>query len=116
MFYTDYLMEEPKHHWLVTGPSNSPENRFLLPDGKKAHLCLGPTIDMQLLRNLFLTTAAASGILGVDSEGRKELETVAARLAPNQIAPDGRLQEWLQPYPEVDPTHRHISHVFGMRW
>jgi len=49
-FYLDNLIEEPKHKWLVTGPSNSPENAFRLPDGRIAHVCLGPTIDMQLLR------------------------------------------------------------------
>ena len=114
LFYTDYLMEEPEHHWLVTGPSNSPENRFFLPDGKKAHLCLGPTIDMQLLRELFSETAWAARILKVDPERSKELDTMAGRLAPNQIASDGRLQEWLQPYREVDPTHRHISHLWGL--
>jgi len=114
LFYTDYLMEEPDHHWLVTGPSNSPENRFFLPDGKKSHLCLGPTIDMQLLRGLFLETAWAARILNVDPERSRELETFAGRLAPNQIASDGRLQEWLQPYREVDPTHRHISHLWGL--
>jgi alpha-L-fucosidase 2 len=57
MFYLDNLIEEPKHRWLVTGPSNSPENRFSLPDGRTATVCLGPTIDMQQLRELFGNTA-----------------------------------------------------------
>ena len=114
LFYTDCLFEEPEHHWLVTGPSNSPENRFLLPDGHKANVCLGPTIDMQLLRELFGNTSRAASILGVDGDIQKELDTRAAQLAPNQIAPDGRLQEWLTPYPETDPTHRHISHLYGL--
>jgi hypothetical protein len=47
-FYADMLVEEPAHHWLVTVPSNSPENAFLLPDGARAHICLGATVDMQL--------------------------------------------------------------------
>ena len=114
LFYLDNLVEEPKHHWLVTGPSNSPENAFRLPDGKASHVCLGPTIDMQLLRELFGNTARAAELLGQDSELRAELLAKRARLAPNQIAPDGRLQEWLEPYPEPEPTHRHTSLLYGL--
>ena len=114
LFYLDNLIEEPRHKWLVTGPSNSPENRFRLPDGKVAHVCLGPTIDMQLLRELLGNTARAAEILGLDADLRRELTEKRARLAPNQIGPDGRLQEWLQPYPEPEPTHRHTSHMYGL--
>jgi alpha-L-fucosidase 2 len=114
LFYLDNLIEEPKHHWLVTGPSNSPENAFRLPDGREAHVCLGPTIDMQLLRELFDNTRRASEILGVDSDLRSELIAKRGRLAPNQIGPDGRLQEWLEPYVEPEPTHRHTSPMYGL--
>lgn len=114
LFYLDNLIEEPKHKWLVTGPSNSPENAFRLPDGKVSHLCLGPTIDLQLLRELFGNTRRAAEILGVDDELRRELADKSARLAPNQIGPDGRLQEWLEPYPEPEPHHRHCSPLYGL--
>ncbi|MHB8972183.1 MAG: glycosyl hydrolase family 95 catalytic domain-containing protein [Pirellulaceae bacterium] len=114
LFYLDNLIEEPKHGWLVTGPSNSPENRFTLPDGNVANVCLGPTIDMQLLRELFGNTARAAEILGLDADLRRELNEKRARLAPNQISSDGRLQEWLEPYPEPEPTHRHTSHMYGL--
>jgi alpha-L-fucosidase 2 len=114
LFYLDNLVEEPKQKWLVTGPSNSPENAFRLPDGKVSHLCLGPTIDMQLLRELFGNTARAAEMLGVDPDLRHELTGKSARLAPNQIGPDGRLQEWLEPYPEPEPKHRHCSPLYGL--
>jgi alpha-L-fucosidase 2 len=114
LFYLDNLVEEPKRKWLVTGPSNSPENAFRLPDGKTAHVCLGPTVDMQLLRELLGNTARAAEILGVDDGLRRELTEKRARLAPNQIGPDGRLQEWLEPYPEPERTHRHTSHLYGL--
>jgi alpha-L-fucosidase 2 len=114
LFYLDNLIEEPKHKWLVTAPSNSPENAFRLPDGKVAHICLGPTVDMQLLRELFANTARAAEILGVDADLRRELTEKRSRLAPNQIGPDGRLQEWLEPYPEPEPTHRHTSPMYGL--
>lgn len=114
LFYLDNLVEEPKRRWLVTGPSNSPENAFGLPDGKTAHVCLGPTVDMQLLRELFGNVVRAAGILDVDEGLRLELEGKLPRLAPNQIGPDGRLQEWLEPYPEPEPRHRHTSHLYGL--
>jgi alpha-L-fucosidase 2 len=113
-FYLDNLWEEPEHQWLVTGPSNSPENSFRLPDGRRAAVCMGPTIDMQLLRELFGNTAKAAEILGVDVPLQRELREKRRRLAPNQIGPDGRLQEWLKPYPEPEPRHRHTSPMYGL--
>jgi alpha-L-fucosidase 2 len=103
---------KPEHHWLVTGPSNSPENSFRLLDGRTAQVCMGPTIDMQQLRELFGNTARAAEILGVDDDLRRELTHRRARLAPNQIGPDGRLQEWLKPYPEPERHHRHVSPLY----
>ncbi|MGO8749594.1 MAG: glycosyl hydrolase family 95 catalytic domain-containing protein [Thermoguttaceae bacterium] len=114
LFYLDNLVEEPKHRWLVTGPSNPPENCFKLPNGNFAHVCLGPTIDMQLLRELFGNTARAAEILDLDGDLCRELREKRARLAPNQVGPDGRLQEWLDAYPEPEPTHRHTSHMYGL--
>jgi alpha-L-fucosidase 2 len=114
LFYLDNIWEEPDHKWLVTGPSNSPENYFTLPDGRNAAVCMGPTIDMQQLRELFGNTARAAEILGRDPELRRELMEKRARLAPNQIGPDGRLQEWLKPYPEPEPHHRHVSPLYGL--
>jgi alpha-L-fucosidase 2 len=114
LYYLDNLWEEPEHHWLVTGPSNSPENTFKLPDGTTAQVCMGPTIDMQQLRELFGNTARAAEILGLDEPMRRELREKRARLAPNQIGPDGRLQEWLKPYPEPEPHHRHVSPLYGL--
>ncbi len=113
-FYLDMLVEEPRQKWLVTGPSNSPENAFLLPDGRSAHVCMGPTIDMQQLRELFGNTGRAAEVLGVDPGLRSELEAKRVRLAPNQVGPDGRLQEWLEPYREAEPHHRHVSHMYGV--
>jgi alpha-L-fucosidase 2 len=114
LFYADMLIEEPKHQWLVTAPANSPENAFRLPDGRQAHVCMGPAVDMQLLRYLFGACIESAGILGLDEDFRKELTEKRARLAPTQIGPDGRLMEWLEPYPEPEPTHRHISHLWAV--
>ncbi|PTX94452.1 glycoside hydrolase family 95 protein [Opitutus sp. ER46] len=114
LFYLDMLIAEPKQGWLVTAPSNSPENAFLLPDGKPAHVCLGPTADMQLLRYLFGACAEAAQILGVDPEFRAELLAKSAKLAPTRIGSDGRVMEWLEEYREADPHHRHVAHLWGL--
>ena len=113
-FYLDMLISEPDHGWLVTAPSNSPENTFRMENGAAAHTCMGPTVDMQILRELFGNCIAAGESFDVDERFRENLKTTRARLAPNQIGPDGRLQEWLKPYEEPDPHHRHISHMYGL--
>lgn len=113
-FYADFLVEEPTHRWLVTAPANSPENAYLLPDGSKANVCMGPTYDMQLLRYLFAATAEAARTLGVDAEFQRELSEKRARLAPTRVARDGRVMEWLEEYGEPEPTHRHVSHLWGL--
>jgi alpha-L-fucosidase 2 len=114
LFYLDMLVEEPKHGWLVTAPSNSPENAFLMPEGMQAHVCLGPTADQQLLRYLFGAGIEASRLLGRDEAFRAELEKTRARLAPTRIGSDGRILEWLEEYPEADPHHRHVAHLWGL--
>jgi alpha-L-fucosidase 2 len=113
-FYSDMLIEYPTNNWLVTAPANSPENAFLMPDGKPAHICLGPTMDNQLLRFLFGACIEASEILGTDKEFAAGLKSKRDRLPPTQIGSDGRVMEWLQEYPEQDPHHRHTSHLWGL--
>jgi alpha-L-fucosidase 2 len=113
-FYTDMLIEEPTHHWLVTAPANSPENAFLMPDGQPAHICLGPTFDNQLLRFLFGACIEAAGVLQIDQDFAVELAAKRDRLPPTQIGPDGRVMEWLQNYAEQDSHHRHTSHLWGL--
>jgi alpha-L-fucosidase 2 len=113
-FFSDMLIEYPTNNWLVTAPANSPENAFLMPDGKPAHICLGPTFDNQLLRFLFGACIEASEILGTDKNFAAELKLKRERLPPTQIGSDGRVMEWLQEYPEQDPHHRHTSHLWGL--
>ena len=114
LFYLDMLVEEPDRHWLVTAPSNSPENSFRTPSGFVGQVCMGPAVDQQLLRNLFGNCIRAAEILGIDSALRAELEARQARLAPNQIGSKGQLLEWLQEYAEPEPHHRHVSHLWGL--
>ncbi|MBU6398965.1 MAG: glycoside hydrolase N-terminal domain-containing protein [Verrucomicrobia bacterium] len=111
-FFLDTLVEEPKHHWLVTNPSLSPENQH--PFG--AAVCAGPTMDEQILRDLFGACANAAAALGVDAEFRGQVQAARARLAPMQIGKAGQLQEWLEDWDVEarEQRHRHISHLYGL--
>jgi alpha-L-fucosidase 2 len=112
-FFADILIEE-KHGWLVTAPSNSPENAFIHPKDGRVTTCMGPTMDQQIIRELFSNVIQASEILKVDAEFRDELKMKRSKLAPMQIGKDGRLMEWLEEYQEPEPRHRHVSHLFGL--
>jgi alpha-L-fucosidase 2 len=111
-FFLDTLVEEPKHKWLVTCPSLSPENSH--PGG--ASVCAGPTMDSQIIRDLFTNCIHAAEILGVDANFRAKLAATRARLAPNQIGRAGQLQEWLDDWDMQAPEihHRHVSHLYGL--
>jgi alpha-L-fucosidase 2 len=114
LFYLDMLVEDPAHHWLVVAPANSPENHFLMPDGRQAAIALGTTFQSQLTRYLFTACIDASEILGIDADFRRELIVKRAQLAPTQIGSDGRVMEWMEPYKEAEPRHRHVSHLWGL--
>ena len=93
-FFLDTLVEEPTHHWLVTCPSLSPENSN--PAAKKTSITAGPTMDLEILRDLFANCIRASEILGTDKKFAAQVAATRARLAPLQIGAAGQLQEWLQ--------------------
>lgn len=114
-FYNSMLIKDDRTGWLVTSPSSSPENTFYLPNGKTASVCIGPTIDNQIVRELFTNVIRASEILNMDVTFRKELQEKLPRLPPvGRIAADGRLMEWMEDYKETDLQHRHISHLYGL--
>jgi len=114
-FYTDMLIEEPKNKWLVTAPSNSPENGYRVKGSDKTlHIAMGPTVDQQIIRYLFGATIEASKILKTDEDFRKSLTEKRARLAPTRIGSDGRVMEWLEEYDEPEATHRHVSHLWAL--
>ncbi len=113
-FFLDMLITDPKTGWLVTAPSNSPENTFIMPNGKTARICMGPTHDNQLLRELFSNCIQASEALGTDEAFRKKLVEARAKLPPNRIGKHGQIMEWLEDYDEKEPTHRHVSNLYGL--
>lgn len=115
LFYNSMLIHDPKTGWLVTAPSSSPENTFYLPNGRTASICMGPTIDNQIIRQLFGNVIYAAGLLHTDDKLRATLAANLQKLPPpGIIAKDGRLQEWLEDYKETDIQHRHVSHLYGL--
>ena len=113
-FYSDLLIEEPTHHYLVIAPANSPENSFEMADGRHAAISLGCTFQSQITRYLFTACIESSKILGVDEDFRNDLTAKRARLEPTRIGPDGRIMEWPEPYKETEVHHRHTSHLWGL--
>lgn len=113
-FFVDMLVEDPRNGCLVTAPTTSPENSYLLPGGRKANIVAGSTMDNQIVRELFTNTIRAAEILGRDSAFADTLAQKRSRLMPTTIGPDGRIMEWMEPYRETDPHHRHVSHLYGL--
>ncbi|WP_040392098.1 glycosyl hydrolase family 95 catalytic domain-containing protein [Catelliglobosispora koreensis] len=109
-FFLDTLVPEPSLGWLVTNPSNSPE----LPHHSGASVCAGPTMDMQILRDLFDGCARASEVLGVDTDFRGQVQAARQRLAPTRTGSRGNIMEWLYDWVETEPGHRHVSHLYGL--
>jgi alpha-L-fucosidase 2 len=112
-FFLDYMVPDGKGH-LVTGPSTSPENEYQLPSGEKAVLCMGPTMDTEILQELFSRVIEASGILGTDAQFRAQVTAARAKLVPLRIGRYGQIQEWPEDYEEVEPGHRHMSQLFAL--
>ncbi|MDF2835481.1 MAG: hypothetical protein K0Q63_1121 [Paenibacillus sp.] len=116
LFLLDFLVEDARGR-LVTAPSLSPENTYRLPNGQTGRLCVGPSMDSQIAHALFTACLEASDKLALE-EGeaafRSELEAALARLPEPEIGRSGGLMEWSEDYEEVEPGHRHISHLFAL--
>jgi alpha-L-fucosidase 2 len=114
MFYLDWLATDPKTGLLVSGPSPSPENSFKAPDGSVAQISMGPSHDQQVIYNLFENTLQSAKILGLQQDAfLKNLQASKDKLARPKIGGDGRLMEWAEEFEEVEPAHRHLSHLFA---
>ena len=111
-FLLDYMVDDGAGH-LVTGPSISPENSFKI-EGKSAKLCMGPFMDTEIARDLFSRAIESSEILGVDADFRAKVTAARAKLVPFRIGKYGQLQEWMEDYDEVEPSHRHVSHLYAV--
>ncbi|MDF2958789.1 MAG: glycoside hydrolase family 95 protein [Paenibacillus sp.] len=113
IFLLDYMVEDEKGR-LITGPSISPENKFILPNGVAGNVCMGPAMDLQIVRTLFLACMESAQILSCDDDFRDELSGALKRIPGLEIGQHGQVMEWLEDYEEHDPGHRHISQLFAL--
>ncbi|GAB3917714.1 glycoside hydrolase family 95 protein [Mucilaginibacter boryungensis] len=104
-FFVHNLVKDPKTGYLISSPSNSPEHGGLVA---------GPTMDHQIIRDLFKNCEAAAKALEVDNKFADTLKTMYKQIAPNKIGRAGQLQEWLEDKDDTTDTHRHVSHMWGV--
>jgi alpha-L-fucosidase 2 len=113
-FLLDFLVPSPDG-FLVTNPSTSPENRYRVPGSSEtAQLTYSATIDIQTVNAVFDYCAEAAAILGVDSEFVEKIKEAQSKLPIVRISSMGTIQEWIKDYEEVEPGHRHMSHLLGL--
>ena len=114
-FLSEFMVKNPKTGKWVTGPSMSPENVFLTPDGGRAAVSMGPAMDLQIVWHLFNNVIDASEVLRIDEKFRKKLQSQLDNLTPVKIGSDGRILEWsTEELKEAMPGHRHMSHLYGL--
>ncbi|WP_438347624.1 glycoside hydrolase family 95 protein [Paenibacillus sp. FA6] len=113
LFFLDYLVEDGDGQ-LVTSPSLSPENSYVTEGGEVGALCVGPSMDSQIVYAIFTACIEASERLGMDQSFQNECMTARSRLPKPQIGRHGQLMEWSVDYEEAEPGHRHISHLFAL--
>ncbi len=119
LFLLDYVVEGPSGE-MVTCPSVSPENTYVLTSGETGVLCAGPSMDTQIIRALFRACIETEQILAEQCGKERdrafihELEHVLGKLPKEKIGKRGTIQEWYEDYDEIEPGHRHISHLFAL--
>jgi len=115
-FVLDFLVRSPEGY-LVTSPSHSPENSFYVPNTnkkEKTQITYAPTVDIHIINALFNNFIHAATILHTDAALIKKVQSTQKQLPPLKIASNGTIQEWINDYEEVDPGHRHMSHLLGL--
>lgn len=105
LFFSRFLVKDPATGYLISSPSNSPE---------QGGLVAGPSMDHQIIRDLFSNTIAAAGILQVDAPLRTKLQQQYQQIAPGKIGRYGQLQEWMQDVDDTSNKHRHVSHLWAV--
>ncbi len=112
LFFEDFLI--PLNDYLVTCPSVSPENTYILPDGTTGRICAGASMDNQILRDLFSVCQEAGEILDKDKKQLDKYNDLFNKIPPIEIGKHGQIMEWMEDYEEEEPGHRHISHLYAL--
>ncbi|MDR1747009.1 MAG: glycoside hydrolase family 95 protein [Tannerella sp.] len=110
-FYLDFLTEDPVSKYMMTVPSNSPENN---PKCQKTSIIAGCTMDNQIAFDVLTNTLRATEIVQPDEAYATKLKAMIQRLAPMQVGQYGQLQEWFHDWDDPKDEHRHVSHLYGL--
>ena len=114
-FFIDFLVTDPNTGYLVTVPSNSPENSFIDPiTGNSAAICAGPTMDNSILYELFTIAVNCAELFGDNKYFVEKMRTVRDQLPPLKIGKHGQIMEWLEDFDENEPGHRHVSPLYAL--
>ena len=112
-FFHDFLIE--KDDTVILCPSLSPENTYRLPSGEEGHLCYNSTMDLEILRDLFTEFLKAAEILeDADADFLARTKTLLCKIPPIRVGKFGQVMEWPEDYEELEPGHRHISHLYAL--
>jgi len=111
-FYLNWLVKDPVTGKLVSGPSTSPENQFIAPDGSNGSVCMGPSHDQEMIFELFTNVLDATKILDNKDPLLAKVNDALNNLAAPGIGVDGRIMEWSEEFKEMDIKHRHVSHLY----
>ncbi len=112
-FYEDYLMPDASGTLQIV-PSQSPENRFTGGGPLPVSLGVSATMDVLLAAEAFRYAMTAAEELGIEPERVAGWRRMRDRLPPLKIGHHGQLQEWNEDFDEVEPGHRHFSHLIGL--
>lgn len=113
-FYSDWIIEDPRDGTLISAPSTSPENQFIAPNGDTVATCLGSAMDQQVIAEVFRNYVRTCEMLGLENELLSTIRVQQKRLRPGFVlGSDGRILEWDREYRELEPGHRHMSHLYG---
>ncbi|MDA3821120.1 MAG: glycoside hydrolase family 95 protein [Bacteroidales bacterium] len=114
LFYSDWLSIDPRDGMLVSSPSTSPENRFIISKGEAVASCMGSAMDQQVISEVFENYVDACKVLEIDNPLLETIKSQQLKLRPGFVlGKDGRILEWDREYKESEKGHRHMSHLYG---
>ena len=115
LFYEDFYVYD-ENGKLKSYPADSPENR---PNGKfegggEISVCINPTMDFALLKELLTNLIEGADILNTDKDKVDEWKKMLSRIPEYEINEDGAIKEWLHKDFLDNYHHRHQSHIYPL--
>lgn len=96
-----------------TVPSTSPENSFFDEQGNICSVDKSVTMDLTMIQEIFDFYQQSCEILEIQGDYLTDIEAIRADLAEIKVGSKGQVLEWQEEFEEVEPGHRHFSHLYG---